>query len=152
MQDGEKTEEAKNKTPRNTQEKRRNTRDTRRKSARRDTLNNKGENMKEHLRDELVVFYSKFAVMISNGIPLTTSLSHLAKESRHEDVKHAIKKIHEETTLGKILADGMKKFPSVFDESTIQLIQAGEETGNLDLILKIIPEKILFSKLEEWNT
>ena len=45
----------------------------------------------------------------------------------------------------------MAGHPDVFNESVINLIKAGEQTGSLDLTLRTIPEFILYDRLKEWK-
>ena len=117
--------------------------------------------MEVNLRDDKVLFFTKLGVMFSNGVPLVRALENMEKESYNDSLKKAVKSICEglEGKRGEIekglikgpglLADLMGKHPDLFDDRTVQLIRAGEETGTLDLICKIIPEQILFGELEQ---
>ena len=105
--------------------------------------------MKEDLRDEKVLFFLKFGVMISNGVPIADALANLEKESTNKALGQAAKKMNEAINAGKSLSNGMEDFPHLFDKHIIQLIKVGEEIGILDLILKIIPEHLLFGTLEQ---
>ncbi len=107
--------------------------------------------MEGNLQGDVVLFFSKFAVMISNGIPLITALEYLNEESTNESLRQAAKKICASLAAGETLAEGMEAFPDLFDERITKLIRTGEETGSLDLILRIIPEYLLFGRLEQWK-
>lgn len=114
-------------------------------------MGRKEEQMEGNLQDDLVLFFAKFAVMVSNGIPLITALENLEKESTNQSLSQAAKKINESLVAGETLADGMKAFPDLFDERIIKLIRTGEETGSLDLIFRIIPEYLLYDGLKQWK-
>jgi len=107
--------------------------------------------MRENLQDEKVVFFTKFAGMLSNGIPIEKILVNLEKESTNESLKKAVKKMDENIKAKKPLSEAMQIFPDVFEKGIIQLTKAGEETGVLDLVFKIMPEYLLFSRFKEWK-
>jgi len=109
--------------------------------------------MEKNLSDDLVLFFSKFSVMLSNGIPLIKTLENLEKESTNEILSQALKQIINgfNSDKSKHLSDLMQQFPNIFDKHIIRLIKVGEEIGLLDLISGNIPEYILFSRLEEWK-
>lgn len=112
--------------------------------------------MKAGARDRVALFFLKFSVMISNGLPLITALEHLEREAGGQDLKQAARKMREtfEKTRKnrkrfKFLWQMMRGYPSLFDRRVVQLVKTGEETGTLDLVLRVIPEYLLFGLLSE---
>lgn len=107
--------------------------------------------MKKNLTDDVIVFFTKFSVMLSNGVPLVVSLSKLEAEVASNELKQAIAAIKEDVISGKTFADALQAFPDLFDESVIILLKAAQEAGSLDLISRVIPEHIMFGRLEDWK-
>ncbi|MEW6557660.1 MAG: adenylate/guanylate cyclase domain-containing protein [Elusimicrobiota bacterium] len=108
--------------------------------------------MRENLQDELVLFFLKFNVMISQGVPIEEVLIVLEKESTNERLRQAAKEMNESIMVGKNPADAMENFPDLFDKHIIQLVRVGCEMGMLDTFSEIIPKNILYNRLGEWNT
>jgi len=85
---------------------------------------------------EIVVFTRQFATMVDAGLPIVQSLDILAKQSENPAQKKVLLGVKETVENGGTLADGMAKFPRVFDELYIHLVIAGERGGILDTILE----------------
>jgi type IV pilus assembly protein PilC len=85
---------------------------------------------------EIVVFTRQFATMVDAGLPIVQSLDILAKQSENPAQKKVLLGVKETVENGGTLADGMGKFPRVFDELYIHLVIAGERAGILDTILE----------------
>ncbi|MBC60834.1 MAG: pilus assembly protein PilC [Zetaproteobacteria bacterium] len=84
---------------------------------------------------DLVVFTKQLATMINSGIPLIQGLSILLKQQTSRSFVKALAKVQNDVENGVTLSDAMGQFPEIFDSLYIAMIQAGEESGNLDLIL-----------------
>lgn len=88
---------------------------------------------KADLKDR-ILFTKQLAVLLKSGVPILQSLELLVEQFEGQmksiiiDVKDGVKE-------GKSLADGLKKYPKVFDNTYVQLIRAGEATGKLETIL-----------------
>lgn len=104
-----------------------------------------------HCEDGLVTFFSKFHVMLSNGIPLVRSLKILSRESLDSAFSQTIDKIADTVSSGKVLSGAMADYPEYFDEAVLDVISAGEKHGILDLVSGILPQLIVFRSLEEWK-
>ncbi|MBD3329304.1 hypothetical protein GF357_02310 [Candidatus Dojkabacteria bacterium] len=91
---------------------------------------------------EIVIFMRQFATMISAGLPLTQSLRILGEQARNPKFKAALETVLSDVEGGVSLAKALKRTSNVFDEITINLIEAGEESGNLEDIMKRLAEEI----------
>ena len=118
--------------------------------------------MSIRILDEKALFFLKLSIMLSNAVPLLKALEHLEQESYSDALKGAARGIRErfeampvDTRPGLMragtLAKLMGEYPQVFDEATIELVRSGEQTGNLDLVSRIIPEHLLFARLGDWK-
>jgi len=84
--------------------------------------------------DEKVVFMRQLATMVGAGLPLIQSLEILASQAQNAAFKRALKEVVSSVEGGAGLADSFEKQEGVFDNITINLIRAGEESGNLEEI------------------
>lgn len=94
-----------------------------------------------------VVFMRQMATMVGSGLPLTRALEIMHMQVSNPLFKKTLKTVLKSVESGKTLADSFREQEEIFDEITINLIEAGEESGNLETIL----EK-LASELEEKNS
>lgn len=85
------------------------------------------------LKDK-ILFTKQLSVLLKSGVPLLQSLE-LLVEQFDGQMKSIIITIKDDVKEGRSFADGLKKYPSVFDNTYIQLVRAGEATGKLETIL-----------------
>jgi len=85
---------------------------------------------------EKVVFMRQMATMVGAGLPLSRSLEIMTQQSNNPLFKRVLKNVLESVQSGKTLADSFRQEEDVFDNITINLIEAGEESGNLEIILE----------------
>ena len=93
-----------------------------------------------------VIFMRQMATMVGAGLPLTRSLEIMVQQASNPKFKKILQNVLASIQSGKSLADSFRMEEEVFDLITINLIEAGEESGNLENIL----EKIAV-ELEEKN-
>lgn len=86
------------------------------------------------LKDK-VFFTKQLAVLLRSGIPLVQALD-LLIEQTEGTLKSIVISLRDDLKEGRSLADGLQKFPNVFDTIYIQLVRAGEATGKLEVILE----------------
>ena len=90
------------------------------------------------LKDK-VLFTKQLAVLLKAGVPLLQALDLLIEQ--FEGTLHSILiSVRDDVREGKSLADGLRKFPKVFDNIYIQLVRAGEASGKLEVILDRLTE------------
>lgn len=96
---------------------------------------------------EKVVFMRQLSTMISAGLPLTKALEILKQQASNPYFKRVLEDVSESVQGGFSLSQSFRnQSENVFDDITLNLIEAGEESGNLDVIF----EK-LATELEEKN-
>ncbi len=84
---------------------------------------------------------SNFSTMINAGIPILSAITSLSEEAKKE-VKFILEITHKDLLQGKHLYESFAKFPRIFDEVTINIIRASEQSGTLDVALKDLREQI----------
>ncbi len=86
-------------------------------------------------RKSIVIFTRQFATMINAGLPLVQCLTILGNQQENAAFSRVINQIRENVESGQSLTESLKKHPKVFDELYINLVEAGEAGGILDVIL-----------------
>lgn len=92
----------------------------------------------KHLRlsnTEKLNLVSNLSTMITAGIPILSAVISLSDEARG-NVKKILTEIHTDLLQGNHLYMSFAKFPMVFDNVTVNMVRAAEESGTLDTIFK----------------
>ncbi len=85
-----------------------------------------------------IVFSRQMSTLINAGLPLVQSLRNVADQTENKKFKVVINKIITDVEGGSSLHEAMEKHPGVFNNIYINLIAAGEVSGNLDKALERI--------------
>lgn len=96
---------------------------------------------------EKVVFMRQMATMVGAGLPLSRSLEIMTQQTENPMFRRVLKDVLLSVQSGKSLSDSFRAQEEIFDEVTLNLIEAGEESGNLETILER-----LATELEEKNS
>ncbi len=83
----------------------------------------------------IVVFTRQFATMISAGIPVLECLNILQEQAEDPGFKAALGQIVEDVRGGSDLSQALGKHPRCFERIYVNMIRAGEASGQLDTIL-----------------
>jgi type IV pilus assembly protein PilC len=82
-------------------------------------------------------FARNLAVMVSAGLSLTKAMEALAEESPNPKFKEVIRDISNSVTKGKSFADSLRVHREIFGDLFINMVEVGETTGKLTLVLKL---------------
>jgi type IV pilus assembly protein PilC len=85
---------------------------------------------------DLAVFFRQFSVMIDAGLPLVQCLEILAGNQENQTFQKTLTGVRTSVEGGATLAKAMKGYPKVFDDLTVNMVEAGETGGILDTILQ----------------
>jgi len=80
-------------------------------------------------------FPRQFATMISAGLPMVQCLEILAKQSENPEMRKIIEEVKESVQSGATLSEGLSKHKRAFDDLYVNMVEAGEIGGALDVIL-----------------
>src|SRR3989440_6191283 len=86
-------------------------------------------------RKQLVAFTRQLSTLQDAGLPILRSLQILEQQQKPGLLKAIIGGVAEEVEGGGTLSDAMAKYPKAFDKLYVNMINAGEAGGVLDLIL-----------------
>ena len=85
---------------------------------------------------DIAIFFRQFSVMIDAGLPLVQCLEILAANQENPSFQKTLTGVRTTVEGGATLANAMKQFPKIFDDLTVNMIEAGETGGILDIILQ----------------
>jgi type IV pilus assembly protein PilC len=86
-------------------------------------------------RKHLVTFTRQLSTLQDAGLPILRSLQILEQQQKPGLLKAIIGGVGDEVEGGGTLSDAMSKYPKAFDKLYVNMINAGEAGGVLDLIL-----------------
>ena len=96
-------------------------------------------NRKVKLKD-IAVFCRQFYVMLDSGLSIGKSLNILIEQCEKPKLREALIGVNGDLKRGETLASSMRKRKDVFPNLLTSMIDAGERSGNLDIILKRMAE------------
>lgn len=90
--------------------------------------------------DDMVLFTRQMATMISAGIPLLEALEVQSEQVSDKGFACAIRRVVEMVRTGSDLSAALQQYPKIFKPIFINMIRAGEASGQLDEILLRLAE------------
>jgi type IV pilus assembly protein PilC len=95
-----------------------------------------GRRSKKVAAKDLSIFTRQFSVMIDAGLPLVQCLEILAQQQENKNFQVVLTQTRQDVEEGSTLAAAMGRHPKTFDQLFVNMIEAGEAGGILDLILQ----------------
>ncbi|EJT5939420.1 TPA: type II secretion system F family protein [Clostridium perfringens] len=96
-------------------------------------------NRKVKLKD-IAIFCRQFYVMLDSGLSIGKALNILIEQGEKPKIREALIGVNGDLKRGETLASSMRKRKDVFPNLLTSMIDAGERSGNLDIILKRMSE------------
>ncbi len=84
---------------------------------------------------ELQIFTRQLSTLLGSGIPILQSLEVLSQSQRSPGMQIALKQMVHDINQGRRFGEAMAEHPMVFDRFFVNMVKAGEESGNIDQIL-----------------
>jgi general secretion pathway protein F len=78
----------------------------------------------------------QLATLLKAGIPLSDSLNALIEQIENRHLERVFRQIKEDIAAGVTTTDAFARHPQYFNALYVNMIKAGEASGNLDVILK----------------
>lgn len=85
---------------------------------------------------ELIPFTRQTASMLNAGMSILASLSTLEDQCSHPGFKLVLKSLRENVESGAPFSDGLRRFPKIFDDMYVNMVAAGEQSGQFAAVLK----------------
>lgn len=87
---------------------------------------------------ELVFLGEQLSTLVAGGVPLVRALSLLAENVENKTLQSVLYQITRDVSSGSSLHKALEKHPHVFDNIWVSLVQAGEVSGQLPMVLRQI--------------
>ena len=91
---------------------------------------------------EKMFFARNLAVMIAAGLSLNRALETLSGETTNAKLKSVIVDINAAVSRGLTLADALRAHEKIFGELFVSMVEVGETTGKLTLVLKLVANQM----------
>jgi type IV pilus assembly protein PilC len=91
---------------------------------------------------ERLLFTKHLATMVKAGIPIAEAIDTLIEQTDAPYFRSVQKSVLDDINNGKSMADSLKKFPKVFDQFYISLVEIGEESGTLEENLEFLAQQL----------
>ena len=93
------------------------------------------------LRDK-AVFSNQISTMISAGLSLPKAVNIIAAQTSNQYLKSIFYNINRDLEEGLNFSSSLAKYPDVFDQLYVNIVRSGESTGNLEMVLARISDKM----------
>ncbi len=84
---------------------------------------------------DLYIFCRQFHTMINAGANISNALDVLRKQTTNKKLKKSLNEAHDDVQKGISLSEALSKHNDVFTDLLINMINTGEVSGNLDVIM-----------------
>jgi len=82
----------------------------------------------------IILFTKQLAVLLKSGVPLLQSVELLVNQFEGK-LRRILIEVKDDIKSGKSFASSLERYPKIFSNVYIQLVRAGEASGNLEAIL-----------------
>ena len=83
---------------------------------------------------DIVIMTRQLSTLLDANTPIVDALEITAKQLKNKDLIYVLFSLKEDIIQGKRLGNSMKKFPSLFSDTYISMVTAGDSSGNLDVV------------------
>lgn len=103
-------------------------------------LNNKGKDIEISLFNkvktkDIAIFCRQFYTMLNAGVTLVNCIDILRNQTVNKKLRKTINLVYDDLQRGQTLSESLNKYPDIFPELFINMVEAGELSGNLDIIM-----------------
>ncbi|MCX6808514.1 MAG: type II secretion system F family protein [Candidatus Berkelbacteria bacterium] len=88
------------------------------------------------------VIARQLATMLSAGLPLAKAITILTKQAKNESQRKIFLEIYKDIEQGYSFSVALSRHPQAFDRVFVSIVNAGESTGKLDIVLKELANQL----------
>ncbi len=85
---------------------------------------------------DLAIMTRQFSTLQAASVPLDESLRALTEQVENAVLRNTLAAVKDAVTEGRSLGDACAQFPNIFDRLYVNMVKAGETSGNLGLVLE----------------
>ena len=89
---------------------------------------------------DVVIFSRQLATMQAAGLPLVQAIGIIAEGSSSKGLQTVLRQVREDVSSGGNFSEALAKHPRAFSSLYVNMVKAGEQGGNLDVILERLSE------------
>ena len=105
-------------------------------SSYKETDSKKANTLHKFKTKELSYNCRQLSAMLTSGLTLVRALDILYKEQEKDAAKQVFRDIYEEVQKGTAFSDALKMQQGAFPDFMVSMVQAGESSGSLDVIIR----------------
>ncbi len=84
---------------------------------------------------DIAIFCRQFYTMLNSGVTIVSCLDILRKQTESKKLSKVLNHVYEDVLTGSSFSDSVKRYEDVFPSLLVNMIEAGEVSGNLDNIM-----------------
>jgi type IV pilus assembly protein PilC len=93
-------------------------------------------------KQEVIDFSRNLATLLESGLPILQALQVLHRQSQKGRFRNILEKMMEDLEQGDTLSEACAKHPAAFEPFYTRLIRVGEETGNMEAVLRALVKQM----------
>ena len=93
-------------------------------------------------RADVTLITRQLATLLSAGFPLVEAISSLVAQTRSRSLQRVLSKLKDAVEEGQSFAQALALYPSIFSEIYINMVQAGESSGTLEIVLERLADML----------
>ena len=101
------------------------------------------QKMKSVPREEMAEFFNNMSMLTTAGVPVLTALEEVRSDTKHPVLRDTLKFMCTDIESGQTFAEALDRHANIFPFVCRQMIRIGEETGNIDVMLKKSSEHLI---------
>lgn len=83
---------------------------------------------------DLAIFCRQFAIIMEAGVPIATAMDVLREQTVNTTLKACLNDLYDDIQKGIQMSNSMRRHPDVFPEILVNMVEAGEVSGQLDRV------------------
>ena len=91
-------------------------------------------------KNDIIIMFRQLSALINAGVTLVSSLKVLEVQTKKRRFRNVISQVCHDIEEGSSLADALRKHPNAFAPFIVNMIEAGEIGGMLDIVLERIAD------------
>lgn len=96
--------------------------------------------------DDLILFARQLYTVQRTGIPILRGMLTLIETTRNPVLAEALRDVRERLEAGRDLSGALARHPGIFSNLFVRIVQAGEQSGQLDAALLQVSEHLVLEK------
>lgn len=109
-------------------------------SSYKEASDKKSNTLHKFKMEELAFNCRQLSAMLSSGLTLVRALDILSKEQPKEATRQIFREVYEEVQKGSSFSDALRMQQGAFPNFLVSMVQAGESSGQLDIIVRRLEE------------